>query len=203
MDNLVKSGSGGIRYKVYTAECKNTSLSNNSFTVDFDGSITMILAVTHTADNQNPTVTLNGKTISYIRKVGVGYFRDFYEYTVSARTGDVLNYYDTNSTTYTLVVLGVLGYLQNLSFLNSRTSKITATTTQTNRYILAFTNALGSTALGNFSYSSVGGKEIRLVDAYINNQKAMISLIDANNDTATATLSSGGETYGTVALYAF
>lgn len=204
MDNLVKSGSdGGIRYKVYTAECKNTSLSNNSFTIDFDGSVTMILAIFHAADNQDPTVTLNGGTISYTRKVGAGYYRDFYEYTIPVRKGDVLNYYDTNSVSYTLVVLGILGYLQNLSFLNDRSSKITATTTQTNRYILAFTNAVGSTAIANCSYSCSGGKEIRLLDATDDNQKGMIYLIDANDDTATVTLSSGGSTYGTVALYVF
>lgn len=203
MDNLVKKGGdGSIKYKVYKAENKTTSLASNSITVEFDGAITFLLSMTCNSDGHYPTVSLNGSSVPNTRVARAGYYRDIFEYTIPVRKGDVLSYSDSQATNYTLLIVGVSGHLYNRSFQNSRTTAISASLTKSNRYILMFANALGAASMPSFSIS--GGKSTEILNNTTGTLKGKIYLVDATDTSSSVSITcNGSDTYKTLALYEF
>lgn len=204
MDNGInKGGDSGIKYKIYKAECSRSSLTTRTITAEFDGSIMVLCAYNCNSDGHILSCTLNGTSQSSTNHVHCGYYRYFTEYIMPVRKGDVVACAHSDSTGFSLLIIGILGNLHCTSFQNSRTSGPSGSLKRTNRYLLGFTQKCGSNAGCSMSTSG-DGKVINVMDKTSDDTRCIVKLIDSTGTTSQISISTWGtDIYKTLALYEF
>lgn len=204
MDNGInRGGNSEITYKIYNVECSESSLTTRTVTSELDGAIMVLCAYNCNSDGHKLSCALNGTSQSSTHHIHAGYYRYFTEYIMPVRKGDVVTCAHSDSTGFSLLIIGVSGNLCCTSFQNSRTSGPSGSLQRTNRYLLGFTQKCGSSASCSMSTSG-DGKVINIMDKTSGSTRCIVKLIDSKDVTSTISIAtSGTDVYKTLALYEF